>query len=88
MDLVQSDRLKLDVPLKSYSPELPAVYDKVTIRHLLTHQAGVRDYRNDDEVFNAVHYPTSRDAIKTFVNDPLLFEPGTKMAISVRSAPS
>jgi CubicO group peptidase (beta-lactamase class C family) len=82
MDLVQSDRLKLDVPVKSYLPELPAVYDKVTIRHLLTHQAGVRDYRNDDEVFNAVHYPTSRDAIKTFVNDPLLFEPGTKMAYS------
>jgi CubicO group peptidase (beta-lactamase class C family) len=82
MDLVQSGRLKLDTPIKSYLPELPTAYEKVTIRRLLSHQAGVRDYRNDEEVFNVVHYPTSRDAIKEFVNDPLLFEPGTKMAYS------
>jgi hypothetical protein len=35
-----------------------------------------------EEVFSVVHYPTSRDAIKAFVNDPLLFEPGTKTAYS------
>ena len=83
MDLVQSDRLKLDIPIKTYIPDLPATYDRVTVRHLLTHQAGVRDYRKDDEVFNVVHYATSRDAIKAFVNDPLLFEPGTKMSYSI-----
>jgi CubicO group peptidase (beta-lactamase class C family) len=82
MDLVQLGRLKLDTPIKTYLTVLPTAYDKVTIRHLLSHQAGVRDYRNDEEVFNEVHYPTSRDAIEIFVNDALLFESGTKMAYS------
>jgi CubicO group peptidase (beta-lactamase class C family) len=82
MDLVQSGRLKLDTPIKTYLPDLPAAYDKVTVRHLLSHQAGVRDYRNLDEVFSVVHYSTSRDAIKAFVDDPLLFDPGTKTAYS------
>lgn len=82
MDLVQSGRLKLDSPIKTYLPDLPAAYDKVTIRFLLSHEAGVRDYRNLDEVFSVAHYATSQDAIKAFVDDPLLFEPGTKTAYS------
>ncbi len=82
MDLVQLGRLKLDIPIKTYLSDLPAAYDKVTIRQLLSHQAGVRDYRNTDEVFSVVHYSTSREAIQTFVDDPLLFEPGTKTAYS------
>ena len=60
MDLVQSDRLKLDIPIKTYMADLPATYSNMTIRHLLSHQAGVRDYRNIEEVFSAVHYPTSQ----------------------------
>jgi CubicO group peptidase (beta-lactamase class C family) len=82
MDLVQSGRLKLDTPIRTYLPDLPAAYNNVTIRQLMSHQAGVRDYRNLDEVFSVVHYPTSRDAIKAFMDDPLLFEPGTKTAYS------
>ena len=74
--------MKLDIPIKTYLSDLPAAYDKVTIRQLLSHQAGVRDYRNTDEVFSVVHYSTSREAIQTFVDDPLLFEPGTKTAYS------
>ena len=82
MDLVQSGRLKLDASIRTYLPDLPTAYDKVTVRQLLSHQAGVRDYRNLDEVFSVVHYATSRDAIKPFADDPLLFEPGTKTAYS------
>ena len=82
MDLVQSGRLSLDAPIRTYLPELPSSYRNVTIRHLLTHQGGVRGYRDDEEVFSTVHYATSRDAIKAFAGDPLLFEPGTKVAYS------
>ena len=82
MDLVQSSRLKIDTPVRTYLANLPAAYDRVTVRHLLSHQAGVRDYRDVAEVFSAVHYQTSRDALRTFVNDPLLFEAGTRTAYS------
>jgi CubicO group peptidase (beta-lactamase class C family) len=82
MDLVQSARLSLDTPVKSYLAELPAAYAKVTLRHLLSHQAGVRDYRDLAEVFSMIHYRTSRDALRAFMNDPLLFEAGTQTAYS------
>jgi serine beta-lactamase-like protein LACTB len=82
MDLVQSGRLNLDAPIKTYLPDLPQTYDRVTVRQLLSHQAGVRDYRDLDEVFSLIHYSTSRQAIEPFVNDPLLFDPGSSMAYS------
>lgn len=82
MDLVQSGRLKLDAPVRTYLADLPASYDNVTVRRLLSHQAGVRGYRDIEEVFSTVHYQTSRDALRAFLNDPLLFEPGTKTAYS------
>lgn len=82
MDLVQSGRMRLDMPIKTYLTDLPSTYDGVTIRHLLTHQAGIRGYRDIEEVFSTVHYATSRDAIKAFVKDPLLFAPGTKTEYS------
>jgi CubicO group peptidase (beta-lactamase class C family) len=82
MDLVQSGRLNLDTPVKSYLADLPAAYAKVTLRHLLTHQAGVRHYRDLAEVFSTIHYRTSQDALRAFMNDPLLFEAGTQTAYS------
>ncbi|HXB71149.1 MAG TPA: serine hydrolase domain-containing protein [Candidatus Acidoferrales bacterium] len=82
MDLVQSGRLQLDTPVKTYLADLPTAYDRVTVRHLLSHQAGVRGYRDTEEVFSSVHYATSRDALRAFVNDPLLFEPGTNTEYS------
>lgn len=82
MDLVQSGRLNLDTPVRSYLAELPAAYAKVTLRHLLSHQAGVRGYRDLEEVFSSTHYRTSRNALRAFMDDPLLFEAGTQSAYS------
>jgi serine beta-lactamase-like protein LACTB, mitochondrial len=82
MELIQGQRLSLDVSVREYLPELPDRYSKVTIRHLLSHQSGVRDYRDLEEVFSVKHYKNSREAISIFVNDRLLFEPGTKVEYS------
>jgi CubicO group peptidase (beta-lactamase class C family) len=83
MDLVEQGRLALDAPVRTYLPELPQSYAKITPRHLLDHQSGVRGYRNAADVaFNVVHYPRSRAVLKTFVDLPLMFEPGTKVEYS------
>lgn len=82
MELAQSERLRLDTPVTRYLPELPPPYRKVTVRHLLAHQAGVRNYRDLEEVFSTTHYATSRDAVKAFTADPLRFEPGSKVEYS------
>lgn len=83
MELVQNGRLSLDTSVRHYLPELPEAYKSVTIRHLLTHQSGARGYRNIEEVaYSVKHYANTREAIKAFADDPLLFAPGTKTEYS------
>ena len=75
--LSQQGRLKLDDPITKYLPEGRAVWPNVTIRHLLTHTAGVpqdtsldwvRDYSESDMVRSAAQ--------------PLQFEPGAQQSYS------
>ncbi len=83
MDLVEQGKIELGASVRSYLPELPESYQGVTIRHLLSHQSGVRGYENPvDVALNVQHFATSRDSVKTFMSHPLVFEPGTKTEYS------
>jgi CubicO group peptidase (beta-lactamase class C family) len=42
--LVADGKVELDAPVRRYIPELPGWGDTTTVRHLLHHTAGVRDY--------------------------------------------
>jgi CubicO group peptidase (beta-lactamase class C family) len=42
--LAQEGKLNVDDPVRRYVPELPAYADTITIRHLLNHTSGIRDY--------------------------------------------
>lgn len=42
--LAQEGRLDLDAPIQRYLPEVPVLEAPVTLRHLLTHTSGWRDY--------------------------------------------
>ena len=42
--LAQDGKLSIDDPVKKYIPELPDYEKPVTIRHILTHTAGLRDW--------------------------------------------
>lgn len=44
MMLAEQQKLAYDDPVTKYIPKLPACYQTVTIRHLLTHTSGVFDY--------------------------------------------
>jgi CubicO group peptidase (beta-lactamase class C family) len=83
MDLVEQGKLALDVSVRQYLPELPESYRRVTLRHLLSHQSGVRGYADEADVaFSTTHYATSREALKIMMAYPLTFEPGTKVEYS------
>ena len=83
MDLVEQGKLSLDASVRQYLPELPAFYQSVTLRELLSHQSGVRGYADEENVlFSTVHYSTSRDALKVMMAYPLAFTPGTKVEYS------
>lgn len=79
--LAQEGKLSLDDDVRRHVPELPAYGTPITIRHLLNHTSGLRDYigvlsmggmRYDDVT-------TPQDALDAIVRQRQLnFEPGTK----------
>ena len=79
MKLVEAGKLDLDAPIQKYCPAFPVKPWPITTRELLSHQSGIRDYRNDAESINTRHYTSINEALPQFANDPLDFEPGTKM---------
>ena len=81
MQLVEQGRLALDDSVRKFLPDLPARYDAVTIRRLLSHQSGIREYAGLEEVFSTRHYFNLGEAARSiFIDSPLLFEPGSKTA--------
>ena len=67
----------LDAPVKTYLPEAPAAWDGVTVRHLLTHTAGVPNFTDFDDYGASKTLPATIDSlIGRFRDRPLDFQPG------------
>src|SRR5271167_209937 len=79
MKPVEAGKLDLDAPIQKYCGAFPEKPWPITTRQLLSHQSGIRDYRNDAESISTRHYGSITEALAQFANDPLDFEPGTKM---------
>lgn len=79
MQLVEQHKMDLDAPVETYLPQFPHKPWPIRIRHLLTHQSGIRHY-NEYETDNREwrHYYSTAQCLRRFHDDPLLFEPGTK----------
>jgi CubicO group peptidase (beta-lactamase class C family) len=75
--LAEDGKLSLDDRLSQYFPEAPAAWHRITIRHLLTHTSGLRDY----EVDLQKDY-TDAELLKVMQALPLNFEPGTQWSYS------
>jgi CubicO group peptidase (beta-lactamase class C family) len=79
MMLVEEGKIGLDDSIAKYFPEAPASWKPVTIRHLLTHTAGFKDYPKD---FNFRKDYTEDELLKIVTGIPLAFPPGTKWSYS------
>jgi CubicO group peptidase (beta-lactamase class C family) len=81
--LEERGKLSVEDPVKKYMPDAPAAWDKITIRHLLTHTSGIpnftgfEDYRKL-EPFKA----TPAELVARFRDKPLDFQPGEKWSYS------
>ncbi|MEP6591213.1 MAG: serine hydrolase domain-containing protein [Gemmatimonadota bacterium] len=73
--------VNLDADVRQYVPEFPAKRGTVTLRELAGHQSGIRHY-GLGEFISRTHYDSLAPTVKIFLNDPLLFEPGTKYSYS------
>jgi CubicO group peptidase (beta-lactamase class C family) len=83
LELDQAKKLSIADPVRKYLPELPATFDAVTLRHLLTHTSGVFDYTHDEALMSARGKPmTQARVLETFAQKPLAFAPGAEHAYS------
>jgi CubicO group peptidase (beta-lactamase class C family) len=65
-------------------PDFPnaRIRDQVTIHQLLTHTSGVGSYWNEAHAARRHELDTQREFLDTFVDQPLLFEPGQGLEYS------
>jgi len=79
LKLVEEGKLKLDQPIIEYMPDIPQAWKAITLRHLLSHQSGLKNVNEVDgmSIFDNVDYTKF---IKGLSAHPLEFEPGTKYA--------
>lgn len=81
MQLYEKGLIDLDKNVRSYIPSFPEKKWKFTVRQLLNHTSGIRNYR-EGEFHSKNFYSSTSEAIKVFSYDSLMFEPGTKYAYS------
>ncbi len=83
--LAQDGKLDIDDDVRKYIPELPHYGPTISIRHLMQHTSGLRDYL---EIFwlGGIHWKdvtTSQDALDAIVRQKALnFEPGDEYLYS------
>ena len=85
MLLVQDGKLSLDDPITKFFDGLPDEWQRITIRHLLSHTSGLRDHFRDFPFYppldlNRKLEYTDEEFIKAHVTAGLNFTPGTQWA--------
>jgi serine beta-lactamase-like protein LACTB, mitochondrial len=81
MQLVEKGKVDLNAPLQAVLPDFPAKPGTLTVRHLLSHQSGIRNW-TPDEFRNARRFTSVDEAVHVFADDPLAFVPGSKTLYS------
>ena len=76
MALIEDGRLALGDPLTRFFPDAPAAWQRITVRHLLTHTSGLPDYTEGTIDYRRDY--TEDDLLKYAYSLKLEFEPGAR----------
>ena len=76
MMLVEEGKMGLDDKITKYFPGSPPAWDDITIRRLLTHTSGIKDYSEKDINFRLDY--SEAELLKIFQDFPLDFPPGDR----------
>jgi CubicO group peptidase (beta-lactamase class C family) len=79
--LAREGKLSLDDSPAKVLPESGSAWQHVTIRQMLHHASGIRDYAGDDPFHEAIaidrmQEPATADAVRQLATQPLGYEPG------------
>jgi CubicO group peptidase (beta-lactamase class C family) len=79
MMLVEEGKVGLDDKISKYLPEAPAAWNEITIRRLLTHTSGLRDYfgEDGDPKFDFHQDCTEDELVRKFGAQTMRFPPGS-----------
>jgi len=81
--LTDEGRIALDSPAATYLPDYPAAGRGITVRHLLSHSAGLPEYLDRPDVFAFVGQERPvLDLVASFRDRPPVFAPGERDAYS------
>lgn len=81
MLLVEEGKLSVEDNITKYLPGLPDTWNAVTVRHLLTHTSGIKDFINEPIMDLRLDIQPG-DVIEALRDKPLNFQPGEKYAYS------
>jgi len=85
MKLASAGKIDLDKDVRHYVPSFPQKKYSMTVRQLLSHLGGVRDYYEkslEEEIFIQQHYESLTEALSLFSQDTLVAKPGSKFVYS------
>jgi D-alanyl-D-alanine carboxypeptidase len=79
MMLIEEGKLSLDDLITQRLPDLPTAWDKVTVRHLLSHTSGIKSYTSTRDFDKTMRKDFGqRELLDLVVKEPLEFAPGEK----------
>lgn len=76
--LVEDGKLRLDDPIAKYIDKTPAAWSTITIRHVLTHTAGLADFDSGHIGFSYRRDYTIDEFVALVAAAPLQFAPGER----------
>lgn|GEM_PF-849827 len=82
MKLVEEGKIMLDHPIMKYLPRSPRKWNGITVRHLLTHTAGLPGLHDGFASLPDKRDYTTAEMFKSATEDPISFAPGAKYQYS------
>jgi D-alanyl-D-alanine carboxypeptidase len=76
--LVEDGKVRLDDLLSKYLDQTPAAWSAITIRHVLTHTAGLADFDTGNIGFSYRREYTASEFVDLLGKQPLTFAPGER----------
>ena len=85
MKMYEEKKIEIDSSVGFYIKDLPFDKNKITLRQIAGHLSGIRHYGDGDDMKLNLNYENTFDALNIFINDSLLFDPGTKYSYSTHA---